>query len=93
MQSHWMVQTIPGLFAAQLATAAPGAPLQIDYLDVEWMFSKSILRSAWLDDQDLASWTTLAQFLGELVDLVNLHSGVRIYTPINTCGRVSKHEL
>ena len=56
MQSHWMVQTIPGLFAAQLATAAPGAPLQIDYLDVEWMFSKSILRSAWLDDQDLASW-------------------------------------
>ena len=23
MQSHWMVQTIPGLFAAQLATAAP----------------------------------------------------------------------
>ena len=62
MQSHWMVQTIPGLFAAQLATAAPGAPLQIDYLDVEWMFSKSILRSAWLDDQDLASWTTLAQF-------------------------------
>ena len=31
------------------------------------MFSKSILRSAWLDDQDLASWTTLAQFLGELL--------------------------
>ena len=32
MQSHWMVQTIPGLFAAQLATAAPAAPLQVDYL-------------------------------------------------------------
>ena len=65
-QSHWMVQAIPSMFAAQIAANAYGAALDVDYLDVEYMLSMSLLSSPWLDDQDIASWTTLAQYMGEV---------------------------
>ena len=61
-QSHWVVQAIPSMFAAQIAANNYGAPVYIDYLDVDYMLSMSLLSSPWLDDQDVASWTTLAQY-------------------------------
>ena len=38
-RSHWVVQAIPSMFAAQIAANNNGAPVDVDYLDVDYMLS------------------------------------------------------